>query len=144
MPARRNIQVTLESLVETESGYLVTLRLTNTSADDVGIALKWRDLDWMSASLSDSGGGNCQLLGNGNNWGNFRGFRYGLLGTNESEYFRPVAQGGSGRFTIQFAKRWCASPIRLKQGLSLDAVLVVRRGQIPQDYPISFADVPLF
>ncbi|MGE3250408.1 MAG: hypothetical protein AB7J28_11700 [Hyphomonadaceae bacterium] len=138
------VTVSLINLADTPDRYVATIRFDNTSGADIGIAVERAGPFEGQMTLTDSAGGTCQFISNGEGWG--------TLDAEEAEEpryafgeprFRTVQANGRAQHTMFFNKGRCATRITADAGLTISGSFVVNVNGRRRAAPIYFENLTL-
>jgi len=135
------LSVTLISLAEDQDRYIATLRFQNTTSSDVGVAVLWDGYAQGRMVLTDSVGGSCQMIANGEGWGTMSAEQLDhYFGAGD---FRPIPSGGQTQQTIFFNKGRCGSPITLDNGLTISGSFILSENNVRRATTVFFSGLTL-
>lgn len=144
---RSGVALVLENLSEMPNPYIgpvyaATIRIENSGPSDIGVTVEISGQHSAArAYLTDSSGGSCQMIQNGDSWGTL-GSVYNPLGNEDRLVLVP--SNGSIRRTIRFNSIRCETRLRDRDNLDINGVLnVVRDGELIR-VPFNFTSVPMY
>ncbi|MEA3036326.1 MAG: hypothetical protein QOH04_2091 [Sphingomonadales bacterium] len=140
-PADGGVQVTLESLNNTTYRLVATIRITNRTDSEIGVALLSEGAFRADVTLVDNRGGTCQMAANGEGWGTLDAYSMGW-GEFGLQAFSIIPRGQSARHTLFFNKGRCDTQINSTTDLAIRGTLAVR-GETIRTSTFSFENLPL-